>query len=645
MKLRDHGSSASIGLAISAALMAGAFVTANLLISKPPGIDPKGSEYESAALTALEVLVGSAGRTTTGAGWATDADQMSAFGLALQGAPNFIDYTKIKSLRNGSLIANGTNAAPDYPEVRTALGLVDGDFHMRTYPVLPTLQDPRWNKEPNGRLAYFAHYSGATSPVAITTSTSKTATTLNVTITLENVGVKDAIYSTVISVGNQTAGTKVVSEERNTRLLAPSTSQTLWVNFDQMAGWPAAGNNIHIVVTDSYGDLAVSSGGITIGDFWIGGGPPPTGGLNSRGILVSANSPYYVTGDKIEFDTDAYDGTGAHPGGTTMRFVLMGPNEKEWKNYSFTLNTSKKGTAWAHVCSNCTAVGNYTGIVWDSGMTRSARDVVHVSAAKMFTEKTTISPVAQTEIGYLTTLVAQFNPTRYDALTNPAGDIFGDDSNGPSEIVDLLPRYQYLVVGSEVSQTSLTPSQTKNGIANWVQASGNLIVLGTYTSQSRWLEPIYHAAQANANGGITAPDATNPILVSPERLSYDTYLDRGRAWNIKSDEPFTHVLTRGSSGNSVDDTLTYANPGSLGNGTVILTSYMPGSLTAPQDDVEARRLFHNLLSQGYTMLFLDYGPQIPSGVPVGSSERLVAIPHPNVPGAVVEVKLVMYVFG
>ena len=45
------------------------------------------------------------------------------------------------------------------------------------------------------------------------------------------------------------------------------------------------------------------------------------------------------------------------------------------------------------------------------------------------------------------------------------------------------------------------------------------------------------------------------------------------------------------------------------------------------------------------MLFLDYGPPIPSGVPVGSDTRLVAVEHPNVPGAVVEVRLVMYVFG
>jgi hypothetical protein len=278
-------------------------------------------------------------------------------------------------------------------------------------------------------------------------------------------------------------------------------------------------------------------------------------------------------------------------------------------------------------------------------MTRRQSDVAHVAAATMFTAKNTMDPKAQDETQLLQSLVAQFDPTRYDPVTNPQGDVFGDDTNGPSQLVPVLSRYQYLVVGSDVSQTALTPSQTKNAIANWVQQGGNLIVLGTYASQSKWLEPIYHAAQANANGAITAPDTTNPILTTPEQLDYSSYLDRGRAWQIDQSEPFTHVLTRGTTGTSVDDTLTYANPGSLGNGTVVLTSYMPGSLTSPQNDQEAKKLLHNLLSQGYTMLYLDYGPPIPGDVPVGSAQRLVAVPHPNVPGAVVEVRFVMYVFG
>lgn len=90
------------------------------------------------------------------------------------------------------------------------------------------------------------------------------------------------------------------------------------------------------------------------------------------------------------------------------------------------------------------------------------------------------------------------------------------------------------------------------------------------------------------------------------------------------------------------DTLALAAPGAYNDGTVVLTTYMPGSLTDPQDDMEAKRFLHNLFSQSYNMLFLDYGPPVPSDSPVGSAQRLVAVPHPNVPGAVVEVRIVMY---
>jgi hypothetical protein len=644
----EGGSSSSIGMAIAAAVMVGAIVLATVMTNKPPGVDPAKALYEDMAANALDVIVHDPGRTSAGViNWAATPDVLTRFGLALPGQPNFIDYQKVESLRNGTLVANATNNAPDYPEVKAAIGIPNGvDFHLRTYPVLPSLEDPRWTKDPHGRLAYFAHFSGASSPVNLTTTVTQSSATLNVSVTLTNVGSSPALYITSISLGNSTTNATLVDgDERNTDLLPPGASQTVWVNFDQQPKWPAGVNGIHVTVTDGYGNIAIDQTNAQVGDYWIAQGALPTGSANAYDVLDSATQPYFINGTPISFGLDAQDPFGNHVGGATARFVLVGPNGNEWKNYTFTWNSSKKNTVWTDVCANCTLVGNYTGVLWDAGMSRRAQDVAYLAAAKMFTAKATIDPIAQTEVTLLTQLVSNFNPTTYDATLNPQGDVFPDDINGPSEIVPLLPRYNWLVVGSEVSQTALDASATKNGIANWVQTGGHLVVLGTYQSQSRWLEPIYHAAQNNANGGISAPDPTNPILTSPEVLSYDRYLDRGRAWQIDTSEPFTHVLTRGVSGTSDEDTLAYANPGALGNGTVVLTSYIPGSLTQPQDNGEAEKLLHNLLAQGYTMLFLDYGPSIPDGVPVGSATRLVAVPYPDLPGAVVEVRIVMYVFG
>lgn len=634
---QDGGSTSSIGIAIAAACFAGAFLVAQLMVAQPGGVDPTTATLDTEAGTALDLIVRDAGRAAGGGAWATDPDLMTRFGLARDADPNFLDYAKIKALRNGTT-ATASNDAPDYPEVRTALGLDQGDFHLRSYPVMPGYDDPRWVKEQNGRLAYFARYSGASAPGSMASWANATADALNVSVAIRNDGTAHAIYIASIGLGVQATGDTIVSAERHTRLLAPGEVQTVWATFPKMSSYSPTPTGVKVDLTDAYGNVAVAAS-------WVPGTPPTGSGGASFGPLLTAGESYYESGETVKFIGDHYEGDGTHLNNDQAgRFVLVGPNGREWVNQTVTLPKTKNAV-YTYSCPNCTTVGNYTATLWDGGMKWKAVDAVHVSALEMFTEKKTLDPVAIREMGILSGLVANFNQVRYDQASAPHGDVFGDDSNGPSDLTAVLSRYTTLVIGSEVSQTALNAASTKYAIADWVQAGGNLVVLGTYNQQSRWLEPIYHAAQVTANGGISAPDPMHPILSAPNRLSYDRYLDRARAWEIKDDQPFTHVLSRGASGNSRDDTLAVSAPGAYNDGTVVLTSYMPGSLTEPQDDAEAARLMHNLLSQSHTMLFLDYGPPIPDGVPVGSAQRLVAVPHPNVPGAVVEVRLVMYRFS
>ncbi|GEM_PF-6413779 len=638
---RDPGSTSTLGLAIAAVIFAASFVVAQLVVQHPTSVDGKREQFDAQAATGLDLLVGTAGATSTGASWASDPDHLTRFGLALDGNPNFLDYAKIRSLRNGTM-SSTANGQPDYPDVMAAMGIKTGDIHLRTYPVMPSWDDSRFVKEQHGRLAYIAHYTGASAPVNVTAFTATVAgNALNVSVTLRNEATFSAIFVASVSLGQAGDDDGVVSTGLNTALLAPGASQTLWTRFDRLPSWDASIQAVTLDVTDPFGNPAVDGAGNRVGPSSILT-TPPTGGSSSYNLLVSASDVYVVSGSTVSFALDDYKGDGSRVNGAQARFVLVGPDGHEWQNSTVSLNKNKQTTV---SCANCTTSGVYTGIVWDTGMTRREQDAVYVSAASMFTQKSTMDPVASKEVTLLLRLVNTFNPTRYDAATNPEGDVFADDVNGASDIANVIPRYTTIVVGSQISQNCLTPSAVKNGIADWVQGGGNLVVLGTATQKSEWLQPIYHAAQTTANGGISAPDPTNPILVAPEHLQYQTYLDRGRAWEIKNDEPFTHVLTRGTAGTSTDDTLAVANAGAFNNGTVVLTSYMPGSLTSPQDDAEATRLLHNLLSQAYTMLFLDYGPPIPPGASVGSDARLVAVPHPNVPGAVVEVRLVLYVFG
>lgn len=634
---KDAGSTSAIGLSVAAATFAIAFVTANVMVTQPAGTDHRSASLETAASTALEVIIGQSGSAASGGSWVAHPDSIGRFGLAADATPNFLDYQKIRLMRNAST-ASATNLAPDYPDVRAALGLAGGDFHLRTYPVIPGYDDPRWTKEPQGRLAYVGHIDSAQGIANMVPYANTSGNYLNVSLAIRNDGSQAMVFVANVGLGNLATNTLIKYEQRHTRLLLPGDVQTITVSYPKMAYSPA--------VTGANVQLADGYGGVIIEPYWIAATAP--GGSNVNWMpLLSAGDIYYTSGETVNFQADHMKGDGTRMNSAQSgRFVLVGPNGKEWVNTTTGITLPKnKPLTWS--CSNCTVVGNYTATLWDTtslpaaGGARRVIDTVHVSAAKMFKQTEALSPLATREIAYLKDLVVNFNGLEHDDVTVPEGDVFTDAAH-IRDLDEILDRYTILVVGSEVRQNSLNSGQTKWAIADWVQAGGNLIVLGTLDSQSNWLDPVYHAAQQTANGGIGAPDPTHPILKAPNQIDYRRYLDNARAWRIKDDQPFTHVLTRGVTGNGQDDTLAVAAPGAYNDGTVVLTSYMAGALTSPQDDAEAKRFMHNLLSQGYTMLFLDYGPPVPSATPVGTAQRLVAVPHPNVPGAVVETRIVMY---
>lgn len=635
----EAASSSSIGIIIAAAAFAGAFVVAELLVAQPAALDPRGARFDTQASTALDILVGDDGVTSTGVPWTQDPDHMTRFGLAKDGQPSFLDYVKIRALRNGTLNASANNA-PDYAETKAALGISEGDFHLRSYPALPSMADPRFVKEAHGRIAYLAHVAKPVDPVSLSLSYTSGATWLNVSATVKNEGSRESAYNLVFDLAQQSTGATIATENRNTRLLLPEDQQVVWINYTRLASWSASITGVRVDVQDAYANWGVDESGVRVGPQWVVATPPSGGAAGTSQLAISADQPFAPTGSAVGWTMLSYDGNGVQTAGSG-RFVLVGPNAKEWVNTTSGISwTAKKATSWA--CANCTAVGNYTATLWDSGVTRATSDIVYVAPGPVFNLPSAPDPRATLEVGYVQDLVANFNPTPYDAITNPQGDIFYDDHNGGRDLADLLSRYDYVVIGSEVDQTSLTPNAVKSAIADWVSTQGgNLIVLGTKNANSNWLEPIYKASIRTADGGISAPDPTHPILLSPEHLQWDRYNDNLRGWDIRSDQPFTPVLRHAD----LSDTLAVANPGAYNDGTVTLTSYQPGSLTTPQDDAEAEKLMHNLLSQGYTMLFIDYGPPIPSGVVVGSDSRLVAVQHPNVPGETVEVRLILYLFG
>lgn len=200
------------------------------------------------------------------------------------------------------------------------------------------------------------------------------------------------------------------------------------------------------------------------------------------------------------------------------------------------------------------------------------------------------------------------------------------------------PRYDWtrvLVVGSNVDHNSMTSADAKYAVCEWVMSGGTLIVFGSADQQVQWLQPIFHAAIVSSNNGLSTPDASHPILNVADQLAYDSYDPRGQAWSFNGqtaanqNEILTNVVQSGQS----DSILTISNPGAFGDGTIILTTWLPYDLfntgTGSAND-EGLKLVNNLLMQGYRDLFLDYGPSIPTeSRQASAAQRVVEIIHPE----------------
>jgi hypothetical protein len=250
------------------------------------------------------------------------------------------------------------------------------------------------------------------------------------------------------------------------------------------------------------------------------------------------------------------------------------------------------------------------------------------------------------------------------------GDVFPDtkkfmNEDLPKRLLDSAgaPRYDLsnvLVVGSKVDQNAMTSASAKQTIRDWVLGGGTLIVFGTTEGNVNWLEPLFHSAIRGGGGAISVPDISHPILHTPDELDdpAHNYDPRGESWNfngqtaqVQKNETtalFTNVIVDGDplTGNPL---LADSNPGAIGNGSIILTSYLPYDIygsspagagkgqpsTGPHacpgrtaGDCESLKFIHNLLMSGYSDLYLDYGPQCPLNTNCIPEVRTAQIRHP-----------------
>lgn len=204
------------------------------------------------------------------------------------------------------------------------------------------------------------------------------------------------------------------------------------------------------------------------------------------------------------------------------------------------------------------------------------------------------------------------------------GDVFPDQKQ---YLVGMLPtrlaHYDLLVVGSGVQHPALTSDEVKNAIRDWVVDGGTLLVLGSDSQSTQWLQPLFHVGTTNVNGGAYAPHTTHPMLREPHELSWQEYGTPAKAWDIRDqgaqahEDDFDHVIMA-----SDGDLLAVSRPGAFETGTIMLTSYQPGNLPAGLGLSQTQAFLHNMIVfMDRSHLYLEYGAMPPHGVEIGSAVR------------------------
>jgi hypothetical protein len=240
-----------------------------------------------------------------------------------------------------------------------------------------------------------------------------------------------------------------------------------------------------------------------------------------------------------------------------------------------------------------------------------------------FTDRVYMIPGTPT-VGLDQLLGADIPLTTVLGVSSIEGDVYPDvksylDATLPSR----LSQYDMLIVGSGVQHSTLTANAVKDGIRDWVLAGGMLVVMGSNDQAYQWLQPLFHAGVSTVNGAAMAPDVSHPLLKEPNELSWTSYDNHDKGWDIKDTgsgahyDDFSHVIVQDG-----EDVLAISKDGAFGSGRILLTTYLPREIAATMGLGEAMGFVENIvLFADRTNLYLEYGPQAPAGTPVSIAVR------------------------
>ncbi|HUR64587.1 MAG TPA: hypothetical protein VM241_08915 [Candidatus Thermoplasmatota archaeon] len=688
------------GVAGSAAPAAGLSSEARslaTLLFDSPGYNGTGTDWVSG--TAAAALAGTPA-----------AEGLKRLGLQNGSAddPTMLDYRKFENLRMAPLTA-ANDGYVNYPEARAALGLDETgrNFHIRAYPTLPNVAKilSTGHKDPNLRVAYIGHAATVQPP----SQTVQPAANANLGVSSPTCAVspnpKAYRFATTITNGGTVATqfTTVFSitfpngvqhgENGNSLLIAADGGQgTAWIDVPAYAGVACgAGTVIRVDVNDPMQKLLTVTHTVTAGE------AATTAAAAANDLFVDTPTASFRTTGTITVNYDGVDIKNKH----LVFKVFSGDGEVGSPVYQNPASGSgtfdaPSSAQQRKVTFGPLAPGPYTAVLYDGSSAATSLRVTErflvvdprppayaPPAATVPVGPVTYSADGTTgnEVAMLDSLVEKFCPTYFDSTTSAPviypvawtarcagfkagqpqpGDVFPDNTNTlkvdlPARLLDAsgeptLETTNVLVVGSNVEHQALSAGGAKWTIRDWVLGGGTLIVFGSDGQSYTWLEPVCKAMIKSSSGAINAPDTSNPVLNTADVLDWAAYSNANQVWRFNGQNacgPYTNVVIQGSIADA-QAVLTMSNPGTIGAGRVILSTWRPydlygGTHNPDATFLEGTKLINNLLMQGYRDLFLDYGPPLPANTNVAPAVRQLQIQHPQFADPI-QLQMLVFVF-
>lgn len=641
-------------------------------------------QSEAAALK--QILLDNPGILLNGSAWdeagTPSADDLVRLGL-LEPDGAGIQLEKLRNLRLAPYAADPADGYANYNEVRTALGLHDKalDFHIRATPTLISLERVLGDssfRDPNMKVTYIGDVDGVTTGGGgvddglivddLRCEASPTGSpSWRISADITNGGLLPTQFIAVFDIDG---GTQVTRQDQSFRVLAGQTTP-LSVDVENVDGFTCDdATTVELDVLDPVQLLRST----TLASPVVGAVP----GSADTTFWITTDDTFYAPLETVRV---SYYGDGVDWLDTLSVQVRQGTSPSGSLVYSDTeLVPLKAKDQYVDIWSLGLVAGDYTVYIEHdpSGVVATQRFTVGLVEPDAYTPPSGSivydeDPAVALEVAYLDSLVHKFCPFYYNDATNSPigddwddrcsdfktghaqpGDIFPDLKPDMREMEDRLlwpdgtPRYDItntLVVGSNIAHNAMTDQHIDGPIEDWVLGGGTLIVFGSPDQSTQWLQSIFHVGQESSSGGISAPDISHPLLTTPESLSYDDYDTAEEGWKYTSsaDESFTDVVHQGGT-----PITAVSDPGDFGEGTVILTSWRPYDLygSGPgTGDIEGMAMMYNFIMHGYRDLFLDYGPPLPSDVPIVPAAGRSYVQHPDLGPITMDFTLYLFPSG